>query len=298
MAVDDLGNPIPDATSGGSSSPLSLGTLGMGAVGALGFGALLAQGPGQLPGQFGQLQGNVPGMEAEAGALEAQGGALVGQGTEALGMAQRGELTPEQQAQLKVYGTGLTNQARQQWAAMGRNPDEDTSFISQTANIDTQVNAMAQQQIQSSIALGLGETSAGTNLIGQGLGFSNAANQALITAGNAQIQQDKSYSDSLTSVFASVAKMAGAALPLLAASDIRLKHDIKPLGVLPNGLMAYSFRFKGDWVPYVGVIAQEVREVMPEAVSTGAGGMLYVDYGKVGMPFMTLADWKMAHERH
>jgi hypothetical protein len=195
-----------------SSSSWSATDLGVLGVGALGFGAMLGQGPGQLPQQFGDLTGAVPGMRAQAGQLEGQGHTLVNHGTEALRRAQHGELTPEQQAQLKVYSGGLTNQARQQYANMGRNPDQDTSFLSTTANIDERVNAMAQQQIQTTIQLGLGEISGGSSLIGQGLSFESAANTALIAAGEAQIKLDQSYSSSLTSAFSAIGKMFGAAL--------------------------------------------------------------------------------------
>ena len=210
-----------DSKGGGGSidsSGLSTGSLGSAAalgVGALGFGALLAQGPGSLPSQYGQLQAEVPWEQSQARVLTGEGQALVGQGTDALAMAQKGELTTEQQAQLKVYSTGLTNQARQQYAAMGRNPDQDTSFVSTTGNIDTQVNAMAQQQIQTTIQLGLGQISAGSSLSGQGLGFENAANQALIAAGDAQIKLDQSYSSSLTSAFGAIGQMFGAAVKVL-----------------------------------------------------------------------------------
>lgn len=198
-----------------SSSMMGAGALG---IGALGLGAMLAKGPGQLPPQFGQLQGQVPGMQAEAGTLQRQGGALVTQGTDALAMAQRGELTPEQQAQLKVYSGGLTNQTRQQYANMGRNPDQDTSFLSASADIDAHVNAMAQQQIQTTIQLGLGEISGGNALIGQGLGFENAANNILLQAGEAQMKQDQAYSSNLMSAFTSIGSMFAKAAPMLLAA--------------------------------------------------------------------------------
>jgi hypothetical protein len=208
---------------GNQSSPLDMSNssmlgAGMLGAGALGIGALMAQGPGQLPGQFLQAEGQVPGMQAEASTLEGQGGGMVAQGQSALAMAQAGQLTPEQQAQLNQYQTGLTNQSRQQWAAMGRNPDQDTSFISQTGNIDTQVNAMAQQQIQTTIQLGLGEISSGSSLIGQGSGIENASNQILLAAGQAQVQQDQAYSSSLTSAFTAIAGMAAKAAPMLLAA--------------------------------------------------------------------------------
>ena len=67
---------------------------------------------------------------------------------------------------------------------------------------------MAQAQIQSTIQLGLGEISGGSSLIGQGLSFQTAANQALIAAGEAQIKQDQTYSAALTSAFTALGSWA------------------------------------------------------------------------------------------
>ena len=207
--------------SGGSSSLFSNPSSYLGAgVGAIGLGALAAMGPGSLPTQFTTAEGQA-GWENTAGQTAVgQGQSLVNQGEGALAMAQAGELTPEQQAQLKVYSTGLTNQSRQMFASMGRNPDQDTAFLNQTANVDTQVNAMAQQQIQSTIQLGLGQISGGTSLEGAGFGAINAANSALLAAGEAQLKLDTQYSSNLTSAFASIGQMFGAAAriaPVLAA---------------------------------------------------------------------------------
>ncbi len=223
VSLSDLGSsssPLPglDASdyagygSGGNiSGGFDISSAAALGVGALGVGAMMGA-PHGLPAQYGQLQGEVPWLQGEARDLTGQGHTLVGQGTEALAMAQRGELTAPQKAQLGQYSTGLTNQSRQQWAAMGRNPDQDTAFIGQTADIDAKVNAMAQQQIQTTIQLGLGEISGGNSLIGQGLGFENASNNILIEAGKAQMAADKNYSDSLTSAFKAIGTMVAIAL--------------------------------------------------------------------------------------
>jgi hypothetical protein len=217
--IDSFGNPITDAGAGipaGSSSGfggfsngqlLGAGALGLG---ALGVGSLIAQGPGSLPAGFQQAEGQVPYLQSTGQGFIQQGSGLVGQGQSALAMAQAGQLTPEQSAQLSVYGTGLTNQARQMYANMGINPDKDTSFLSTTADIDTKVNVMAQQQIQATIALGLGEMSGGNALITQGSGFESAANEILLKAGQAQLQQDQSYSSSLASAFGAIGTLFGA----------------------------------------------------------------------------------------
>ena len=189
------------------SSPLGIGA----GIGALGVGALLAEGPGSVPSQFGQLTNNVPFLQGTAQTDIGQGQQLVGQGTQALQMAQNGQLTAPQAAQLQQYQSGLTNQSEQMYYSMGMDPGKSTGFVTQTANVDSQVNAMAQQDIQSTIQIGLGEVSGGNSLESTGLGFESAANQALIAAGQAQLQLDTSYTQSLTSAFGAIGQMFGAA---------------------------------------------------------------------------------------
>jgi hypothetical protein len=75
-------------------------------------------------------------------------------------------------------------------------------------------------------------------------------------------------------------------------SDIRLKEDIVPLARLDNGLELYRFRYKGsNHTAYVGVVAQEVEKIEPSAVSRDRDGYLMVDYDRLGLRFMTWAEW-------
>jgi hypothetical protein len=75
-------------------------------------------------------------------------------------------------------------------------------------------------------------------------------------------------------------------------SDIRLKEDIVPLGRLDNGIGLYRFRYRGDdHTAYVGVMAQEVQALVPEAVSRGRDGYLRVDYDRLGLEFLTWDEW-------
>jgi hypothetical protein len=74
-------------------------------------------------------------------------------------------------------------------------------------------------------------------------------------------------------------------------SDIRLKHDIVYLGTLDDGLAFYRFSYNGGSKPYVGVMAQDVQQVMPQAVSSGRDGYLRVDYDKLGLRFETYRQW-------
>jgi len=70
-------------------------------------------------------------------------------------------------------------------------------------------------------------------------------------------------------------------------SDVRLKENIKAIGVMDNGLTLYSFEYvdevkshplAGDGI-HVGVMAQEVEQVFPYAVKTLDDGYKVVDYG-------------------
>jgi hypothetical protein len=74
-------------------------------------------------------------------------------------------------------------------------------------------------------------------------------------------------------------------------SDIALKHDIVLLGHLANGIGFYRFSYNGSDRAYVGVIAQEVQSVMPNAVVRGQDGYLRVYYDKLGVKFQTYEQW-------
>ena len=74
-------------------------------------------------------------------------------------------------------------------------------------------------------------------------------------------------------------------------SDVTLKHDVVLLGRLANGLGYYRFSYLGSSKAYVGVIAQEVQSVMPEAVTRGQDGYLRVYYEKLGLKLRSYSHW-------
>jgi hypothetical protein len=74
-------------------------------------------------------------------------------------------------------------------------------------------------------------------------------------------------------------------------SDIAVKHDITLLGDLGNGLGFYRFAYNGSDTAYVGVMAQEVQRVRPDAVVRGRDGYLRVFYDKLGVKFQTYDQW-------
>jgi len=74
-------------------------------------------------------------------------------------------------------------------------------------------------------------------------------------------------------------------------SDIALKQNIVLLGHLDNGVGFYRFSYYGSDKAYVGVMAQEVQAVAPDAVVRGSDGYLRVYYEKLGVKFQTYRQW-------
>jgi hypothetical protein len=75
------------------------------------------------------------------------------------------------------------------------------------------------------------------------------------------------------------------------ASDIRLKRNIELVGRLDDGLGLYRYRYLWSDAVYVGVMAQEVAFVHPDAVVQGPDGYLRVKYSRLGLKLMTLPEW-------
>jgi hypothetical protein len=74
---------------------------------------------------------------------------------------------------------------------------------------------------------------------------------------------------------------------IMAFSDVRLKQNINHIGTLPNGLPFYSFEYINEIKDHplagegthIGVIAQEVEQIYPNAVTTLDDGYKVVNYG-------------------
>jgi hypothetical protein len=103
----------------------------------------------------------------------------------------------------------------------------------------------------------------------------NAANMA-----NAQGNQQTSDIWSLIGGAASLYKIF---------SDKNMKENIKQVGSLKNGLKLYSFEYKSQFKDlaghgkFIGVMAQEVEKVIPEAVTLESNGFKAVNYSLLGV---------------
>lgn len=116
------------------------------------------------------------------------------------------------------------------------------------------------------------QTTAGPNYLGAAQS-TGQYNQGIYNAGVAQ-------NNATTS---GLFQLGGAALGAMAFSDKRLKKDIHKIADDPRGFGIHTFRYKWDQPdesPRIGVMAQEVEEVMPEAVFS-FGGIKRVDYGQL-----------------
>lgn len=65
---------------------------------------------------------------------------------------------------------------------------------------------------------------------------------------------------------------------LFSLSDRRAKTDIKRIGETRDGLGIYKYRYEGDAETRIGLIAQEVAELYPDAVAMRPDGFLSVNY--------------------
>ena len=94
--------------------------------------------------------------------------------------------------------------------------------------------------------------------------YNNAYQQAALEQAGRQQQQQQ------------LMQAAGYTAALM--SDMRFKENIKPVGKLDNGLTVYLFNYKGENTPQLGLMAQEVNDLNPEAVVETENGYLAVRY--------------------
>ena len=202
-------------------------------------------------------QGVVPGTKAYDNAMRTQAQStndlLLGATTQGFGVGQ--------QANQQAYNQALTNYNL---------PLNTLSALRTGAQVQNPSFVNAPQQATTSGADILGATQAGFN-----------SQQGAYNASQAQ-------NAGLTGGLMGLGGTLGAAYMMApAASDIRMKENIIAIGTLPNGLPFYQFeykpKFKNDKYAghgkFVGVMAQEVEEIMPEAVITRADGYKMVNYG-------------------
>jgi len=105
------------------------------------------------------------------------------------------------------------------------------------------------------------------------LGFQ--AGGLLAGAGNKSTQESSSKKKD------GLGGLMGSAMSAFAMSDRRLKKNIFKVGELPSGLNLYQYRYLDDSGPFIGVMADEVEKIMPEALGPTIYGFKSVNYDRI-----------------
>jgi len=141
------------------------------------------------------------------------------------------------------------------------------------------LGSMAAQALQS----GMGISGLEQSLMGMGLNAEQARAAAALGAMQAELspyatkaQMEQKQQEATAGFFGD---LAGAGATYLKLSDIRFKENINHIDTLPNGIKLYTWNWKEERnEPTFGVIAQEVAQVIPEAVIEHPDGYLMVNY--------------------
>ena len=192
----------------------------------------------------------------------------IGQGSQAWANDYRDFNQGKNDAYLQAVAQGgnTAGQALQQETALRSVPLNEANALL----TGSQVNAPQLQQTQS-------PQIAPTDVV---TAYNNSFNGQM-QAYNAQVANQSAQMGGL---FGLAGTLGGTALryaPALLASARRLKRDIVQIGALTSGLPVYEFRYIGDEDRHIGVMAQDVIKVLPEAVHTDPAGFMMVDYDMV-----------------
>ncbi len=214
--------------------------------------------------------------------------------------------TQGQRASQGALGNGIDRSQALRAQATQPQRDLTTQNILNTAFNNAQQTALASQQQQLQGSQGLGALAGVGSGINQGwgqlgTGFQNLYNSGASAAGQIAGALSPFFGAAGTNMQSSGTSSGtgktstpfnwldfGGALgsaAITAYSDARIKENIQPVGILFDGQTpVFSFNFKGDPKPQIGLIAQEVGERMPEAVGQDDRGVLTVNYDLATRP--------------
>ena len=193
------------------------------------------------------------------------------------------------QAQNQMFGNQVTG-VNTNNAALGQgfNNQFSSAQLNNAANQQAYNQALTNYQLPLNMLNALRTGSQVTNPT-----FSNVPQQATTTGADIMGATNAASNYGLANFNAANASQAGLNSGLFSLgaaamiSDIRTKENIVKLGVLPNGLNVYEYDYKPEFKNHpfakkgkqIGVMAQEVQAIQPEAIIHGSDGYLMVDYG-------------------
>ena len=197
--------------------------------------------------------------------------------TRELNRLQQGQQEQLQALALDAVAIGRQEQSRIQGLASGLRAQE---FQEQTglSSLERQIRA---QQFGEVGSIG-GFATPFTQISAPGIdpaGIINQGFQNQLASTTAQNKANAAQTDAFGSLLSGAGTLAGAFID----SDERLKDNIEHIGK-ENGHNIYEFTYKGNDDKFIGVMAQEVEDIMPEAV-TEIGGFKAVNYDMIGVRF-------------
>ena len=267
---------------------------------------------GQMPPQPGQpgaspVQGQPgqPGQPGQAGPTGQTGGLGFGSLTQPFNASNWQQLSPAYNFQLQQGQQNVLNSDASGQGALSGSALKDLTNYNQSAANTSFNNAFNQYQTQqgnifsrlSAIAQ-LGQASA-NNTGQQGTALAGQAAQSATNIGTAQAGGIVGSANAISGGLSSAAPWlayGGGSNPNssaanwdtenpgnfqdFASSDRRLKTDIHLIGKLASGLNVYTFRYSASpEMVHMGVMADEVQPLIPDAVTTDDQGFLRVNYG-------------------
>jgi hypothetical protein len=216
------------------------------------------------------------------------------------------QLDPELKSQRQQLATQLANQGI---------PINSEAYNSAMNRLETsqgeQLNQLSLQSILAGIQTSESQRAArfneissllGKSQVGAGINFGNYQSnyQGLDLMGaqqaelNRQAQINAASIDAKAKTTAAKWQAGGSAIGGIAGgvgaylSDISLKENIHFEDKIINNLPIYSFEYKnksyGDG-RFIGVMAQDVEKIYPEAVTINKNGFKMVNYSKIGIEF-------------
>lgn len=196
----------------------------------------------------------------------------------------------------------LFNQAQQQQfaqnqgAAAFQNQNQATQFQQADVNA-TLANQARQQGISEATYLRNLPINEIASLLGTGSQVQNPSFQPVsqvgIAAPDYQGIVENNYNQAVSqyntqqqaqaqmwgSIFGGLGSIGASFIPK--PSDVRLKYDIRQIGVLVSGIKTYAFKYIGETIQRFGVMAQDVIGIRPDAVTITPDGYMAVSYGRV-----------------
>jgi len=163
--------------------------------------------------------------------------------------------------------------------AAGAQTTARTNYRNKAENMVAIAGGMGQPNFTNGMNAGQASGAAGAGAVNasgagaQGYGMAQSGyNQGAGGAGNLYGQASSNWrNNAIESAkspgfdFAS-GLITGAVKGFAGTSDRRLKRDIKRVGTTDSGLGVYTYKFQADGPTFMGVMADEVEKIMPEAV--------------------------------